>query len=94
MEIEASDLIQKIGPMEERLYRHRVWKHGRWLCLGQACLLQRLVKLADPKPEAKYLVMETFLDPAVARGQKQPCGIRGLILKGCVLMKPQMSSPS
>jgi sulfoxide reductase catalytic subunit YedY len=30
-----------------------------------------LVKLAKPRPEAKYLRMETFFDPRVALGQKQ-----------------------
>ena len=33
--------------------------------------LANLVKLANPKPEAKYLQMETFLDPSIAPGQKQ-----------------------
>ena len=33
--------------------------------------LANLIKLASPKSEAKYLVMETFLDPKVAPGQKQ-----------------------
>lgn len=72
MEIEASDLIQKIGPMEERLYRHRCVEAWAMAVPWTGVPLERLVKLADPKPEAKYLVMETFLDPAVAPGQKQP----------------------
>ena len=33
--------------------------------------LANLVKLANPKSEAKYLQMETFLDPSIAPGQKQ-----------------------
>ena len=33
--------------------------------------LANLVKLAKPRPEAKYLRMETFFNPKVARGQKQ-----------------------
>lgn len=34
--------------------------------------LAALVKAADPKPEAKYLRFETFLDPKMAPGQRQP----------------------
>ena len=33
--------------------------------------LAKLVKLAQPRPEAKYLRMETFFDPTVAMGHKQ-----------------------
>ena len=33
--------------------------------------LANLVTFVKPKPEAKYLRMETFLDPNVARGQRQ-----------------------
>ena len=33
--------------------------------------MANLVKLAKPRPEAKYLRMETFFDPKVALGQKQ-----------------------
>lgn len=34
--------------------------------------LADLVKLAQPKAEAKYLQMETFLDPKIARSQNAP----------------------
>ena len=72
MEIDASDLIKKIGPMEERLYRHRCVEAWAMAVPWTGVPLAKLVTLADPKPDAKYLVMETFLDPAVAPGQKQP----------------------
>ena len=72
MEIDASDLVKKIGPMEERLYRHRCVEAWAMAVPWTGVPLAGLVKMADPKPEAKYLVMETFLDPSVAPGQKQP----------------------
>ena len=72
MQIDAADLIKKIGPMEERLYRHRCVEAWAMAVPWTGVPLSELVKLASPKPEAKYLVMETFLDPKIAPGQKQP----------------------
>ena len=34
--------------------------------------LAALVKAADPKPEAKFVRFETFMDPKMAPGQRQP----------------------
>jgi sulfoxide reductase catalytic subunit YedY len=33
--------------------------------------LKDIIKIAQPKPEAKYLVMKTFFDPDKARSQRQ-----------------------
>ena len=71
MEIDAADLIKKTGPMEERLYRHRCVEAWAMAVPWTGVPLAKLVALADPKPEARYLVMETFLDPKVAPGQSQ-----------------------
>lgn len=71
MTIDAADLIKKMGDMEERLYRHRCVEAWAMTVPWTGVPLANLLKLASPKPEAKYLVMETFLDPSVAPGQKQ-----------------------
>lgn len=71
MEIDASDLVKKMGDMEERLYRHRCVEAWAMAVPWTGVPLAKLIQLASPKPEAKYLVMETFLDPKVAPGQKQ-----------------------
>ena len=71
MEIDASDLIKKMGPMEERLYRHRCVEAWAMAVPWTGVPLANLLKLASPKSDAKYLIMETFLDPKTAPGQKQ-----------------------
>ena len=71
MQIDADDLIAKIGGLEERLYRHRCVEAWAMAVPWTGLPLANLVKLAQPRPEAKYLRMETFFDPTVAMGQKQ-----------------------
>ena len=71
MQLDAEDLIAKAGRLEERLYRHRCVEAWAMAVPWSGVPLANLVKLANPKPEAKYLHMETFLDPLIAPGQKQ-----------------------
>jgi sulfoxide reductase catalytic subunit YedY len=71
MQLGADDLISKIGGLEERLYRHRCVEAWAMAVPWTGVPLANLVKLAKPRPEAKYLRMETFFDPRVALGQKQ-----------------------
>jgi sulfoxide reductase catalytic subunit YedY len=71
MQIDADDLIAKIGGLEERLYRHRCVEAWAMAVPWTGVPMANLVKLAKPKAEAKYVRMETFLDPNVAPGQKQ-----------------------
>ncbi len=71
MEVDADDLIDKIGGLEERLYRHRCVEAWAMAIPWTGVPLADLVKFAKPKPEAKYLRMATFLNPNVAPGQKQ-----------------------
>ena len=71
MQLDADDLISKIGGLEERLYRHRCVEAWAMAVPWTGVPLANLVKLAKPGPEAKYLRMETFFDPRVALGQKQ-----------------------
>ena len=71
MQIEVGELITKIGGLEERLYRHRCVEAWAMAVPWTGVPLANLVTLVKPRPEAKYLRMETFLDPKVASGQKQ-----------------------
>ena len=70
-QLDADDLIARIGGLEERLYRHRCVEAWAMAVPWTGVPLANLVKLAKPRPEAKYLRMETFLNPKVAPGQKQ-----------------------
>ena len=69
-EIGIDDLVRKM-PLEERLYRHRCVEAWSMAIPWSGFPFARLVELAKPLSSAKYVRMETFLDPSIAPGQKQ-----------------------
>ncbi len=69
-EIAIDDLIKRMQ-IEERLYRHRCVEAWSMAIPWTGFPLSKIVALADPKPEAKYVRFETFKDPKVAPGQRQ-----------------------
>ncbi len=69
-EIGIDDLLHKM-PLEERLYRHRCVEAWSMAIPWSGFPLAKLVELAKPLSSAKYLRMETFLDPKTAPGQRQ-----------------------
>jgi methionine sulfoxide reductase catalytic subunit len=69
LEIGIDDLLAKM-PLEERLYRHRCVEAWSMAIPWSGFPLVKLVELAKPLSSAKYLQMETFLDPSVASGQR------------------------
>ena len=71
LKIDAADLIAKLGPQEERLYRHRCVEAWAMAVPWTGVPFAKLVALARPTSGAKYIKMETFYDPSVAPVQKQ-----------------------
>jgi sulfoxide reductase catalytic subunit YedY len=71
LQLDAEDLIARAGGLEERLYRHRCVEAWAMAVPWSGVPLAKLVALANPRAEAKYLRMETFFDPSIAPGQKQ-----------------------
>jgi sulfoxide reductase catalytic subunit YedY len=71
MQIGIDDLMKKM-PLEERLYRHRCVETWSMAVPWSGFALKELVKLVEPKAEAKYLRLETFMNPEVAPEQKGP----------------------
>jgi sulfoxide reductase catalytic subunit YedY len=69
-EIGIDDLIRKM-PLEERLYRHRCVERWSMAIAWSGFPFARLVELAQPLSSAKYVRMETFLNPSLASGQRQ-----------------------
>ena len=67
--LDAEDLIRRM-PLEERLYRHRCVEAWSMAVPWTGFPLRALVELARPLSAAKYLRMETFLDPDMAPGQR------------------------
>ena len=69
-EVGIDELIRKMT-LEERHYRHRCVEAWSMAIAWTGFPLAKLVDFAQPLGSAKYLRMETFLDPSVAPGQKQ-----------------------
>ncbi len=68
--LDIDSLIRRM-PLEERLYRHRCVEAWSMAVPWTGFPLKALLDLARPLGSAKYLEMQTFLDPEIASGQKQ-----------------------
>ena len=68
--IAIDDLLARM-PLEERVYRLRCVETWAIVVPWSGFPLAELVKLAKPLSKAKFLRMETFMAPDVARGQRQ-----------------------
>ncbi|MDH3662835.1 MAG: protein-methionine-sulfoxide reductase catalytic subunit MsrP, partial [Alphaproteobacteria bacterium] len=66
--VDVDDLL-KAMPLEERLYRHRCVEAWSMAVPWSGFPLKALVDYAKPLGSAKYVIMETFLDPEMAPGQ-------------------------
>lgn len=71
MTLDATDLVKLMGGVEERLYRHRCVEAWAMAVPWSGVPLANLLTVAKPTGDAKYLRMETFLDPEIAPGQTQ-----------------------
>jgi sulfoxide reductase catalytic subunit YedY len=69
-EIATDELIAKM-PVEERVVRHRCVEAWSMVVPWVGFELKALLDLAKPLSSAKFVRFETFLDPNVARGQRQ-----------------------
>src|SRR5262249_26156727 len=69
-QIDFEELIHQM-PLEERLYRHRCVEAWSMAIPWSGFPFAKLVEFARPLSSARYVRMETFLDPAVASGQRQ-----------------------
>lgn len=68
--IDANALVTKLGGAEQRVYRMRCVEAWSMVIPWDGFPLSKLVALADPTPEAKFLKMTTFFDPKSSPGQK------------------------
>lgn len=66
--IDFADLIKKFQ-LEERVYRHRCVEAWSMTVPWTGFPMSELVKFAKPLSGAKFIRIETFKDPSVARGQ-------------------------
>ncbi len=68
--VDVDDLIRKM-PLEERLYRLRCVEAWSMAVPWSGFPMKALVDFAQPTNDARYVRMETFLDPDMASGQRQ-----------------------
>ncbi len=68
--VDIDELLKKM-PLEERLYRHRCVEAWSMAVPWSGFPMAALVDFAKPLGSAKYVQMETFLDPKTAPGQKE-----------------------
>ncbi|MCC6946496.1 MAG: protein-methionine-sulfoxide reductase catalytic subunit MsrP [Bradyrhizobiaceae bacterium] len=71
MTVDIDDLLRRM-PLEERLYRMRCVEAWSMAVPWSGFPMAKLVELAKPLSSAKYVRMETFLNRAVAPGQRMP----------------------
>jgi sulfoxide reductase catalytic subunit YedY len=64
------DDLLKVMKLEERLYRHRCVEAWAMAVPWTGFPMKDFVAFAAPLSSAKYVRMETFMDPSVAPGQK------------------------
>jgi sulfoxide reductase catalytic subunit YedY len=69
IEIGIDDLMKKMT-LEERTYRHRCVEAWSMAIAWTGFPVKKLVDFARPLGSAKYLQMETFLNPKMAPGQR------------------------
>lgn len=67
--LEFDDLLKQVT-LEERIYRHRCVEAWSMVVPWTGFPVKRLVEIAKPNANAKYLRFETFNKPDVASGQE------------------------
>src|SRR5262249_31360783 len=68
--LDIDDLLKKVG-LEERLYRHRCVEAWSFTVPWTGFPMKALFDIAKPLGSAKYVRMETFMDPKVAPEQNK-----------------------
>ncbi|BBK33569.1 sulfoxide reductase catalytic subunit YedY [Stella humosa] len=70
MTVDFDDLVKQM-PLEERLYRFRCVEAWSMAVPWSGFPMKAMIDFARPLSSAKYVVMQTFMDPKIASGQRQ-----------------------
>ena len=68
--LDVDELIELVGPIERRNYRHRCVEAWSMVIPWDGFPLTKLVEFAQPKPDAKYVEFTSFFDPTNCPGQR------------------------
>jgi sulfoxide reductase catalytic subunit YedY len=71
LKIDANELVKKMGGIEQRVYRFRCVEAWSMVIPWDGFPLAKLVAMAEPKPEAKFVKFTSFNDPKSAPGQAE-----------------------
>jgi len=69
--IDVRELIGDIGEVEERVYKLRCVEAWAMIIPWVGFQFSKILDICQPESSAKFIRMETFLDPIIAPGQKQ-----------------------
>lgn len=67
---DVNDLVKAAGPIEQRNYRHRCVEAWSMVVPWDGFPLAKLIALAEPKPEAKFVQFTSFMDPKASAAQR------------------------
>ena len=67
---DVNDLIKAVGGIEQRNYRHRCVEAWSTVIPWDGFPLTKLVAMAEPTAEAKFVKFTSFYDPTVCPGQR------------------------
>ncbi|MBV9645387.1 MAG: protein-methionine-sulfoxide reductase catalytic subunit MsrP [Verrucomicrobia bacterium] len=67
---DVDDFIKAVGGIEQRNYRHRCVEAWSMVIPWDGFALSKVVAMAQPKPEAKYLQFTSFMDPKNCPAQR------------------------
>jgi methionine sulfoxide reductase catalytic subunit len=67
---DVNDFVKAVGGIEQRNYRHRCVEAWSMVIPWDGFALAKLVAMAEPKSEAKYLQFTSFMDPKDCPGQR------------------------
>ena len=90
---DVNDLVKIVGGLEQRNYRHRCVEASSMVVPWDGFPLARLVALAEPKSEAKYVQFTTFSTLRFAPDSGQRVFL-GRIPRASTLPRPITNSPS
>jgi sulfoxide reductase catalytic subunit YedY len=71
LKLEVNDMIGKVGGIEQRVYRFRCVEAWSMVIPWDGFQLSKLLALAGPKADAKFVKFYTFNDPKSAPGQRE-----------------------
>lgn len=69
--LDVNEVVKKMGGAEQRVYRLRCVEAWSMVVPWDGFQLSKLIALADPKSEAKFVTFTTFLDKKSSPGQRQ-----------------------